>query len=182
MISDILYKRGKDDVLRRCINPSEVSMILSGCHNDACGRHFAGWATAQKALRARYWWPTLFIDATNFVRKCDPCQRVRKPTASKAMPLTPIFAQIPFEKWGIDFVSPIKPPSREGQKRYTLVATEYVTKWVEARATKIDDVDTVANLYINISSLGLVVLKRLLAIKGLILLMIQLKKCCKSIL
>ena len=44
------------------------------------------------------------------------------------MPLTPILAQIPFEKWGIDFVGPIKLPSWEGQKRYILIATEYVTK------------------------------------------------------
>jgi hypothetical protein len=55
------------------------------------------------------------------------------------MPLHPILAQVPFEKWGIDFVGPIKPPSRNGRKRYILVATEYVTKWAEAIATKNDD-------------------------------------------
>ena len=67
------------------------------------------------------------------------------------MPLTPILAQIPFEKWRIDFVGPIKPPSREGQKRYILVATEYVTKWAEALATKIEDADIVAKfIYENI--------------------------------
>ena len=55
------------------------------------------------------------------------------------MPLTPILAQIPFEKWKIDFVGPTKPPSRHGQKQYILVAIQYVTKWAEVVATKIDD-------------------------------------------
>jgi transposase InsO family protein len=76
---------------------------------------------------------------------------VGKPTATKAMPLNPILAQIPFEKWGIDFVGPIKPLSRHGQKRYILVATEYVTKWAEALPTKNDDAKTVAKfIYENI--------------------------------
>ncbi len=41
MIGEVLYKQGKDNVLRCCVNPSEVSMILKGCHDDACGGHFA---------------------------------------------------------------------------------------------------------------------------------------------
>ena len=32
-----------------------------------------------------------------------------------------------FAKWGIDFVGPIKPASRHTQ------ATDYLTKWVEAK-------------------------------------------------
>jgi transposase InsO family protein len=87
----------------------------------------------------------------DMLNKCDPCQRIGKPTSSKAMPLNPILAQVPFEKWGIDFVGPIKPPSRYGKKKYILVATEYVTKWTEALATKTDDAKTVAKfLYENI--------------------------------
>ena len=144
MIGSVLYKLGKDGVLRRCIFDSEVDSILEGCHSDVCGGHFAGDSTARKVLMAGFWWPTLFRDAHKFARRCDPCQRVGKPTPSSAMPLIPILAQAPFEKWGIDFVGPISPASRYGQKRYILVATDYVTKWAEAEAVKSDDAATVA--------------------------------------
>jgi len=151
MISDALYKQGRDGLLRRCIFQSEVRIILEGCHLDSCGGHFAGDSTARKALMAGYWWPTMFSDAHQYVRRCDPCQRIGRPTGTSAMPLVPILAQAPFEKWGIDFVGPIAPASRNGQKRYILVATDYVTKWAKAMATKMDNANTVATfLYENI--------------------------------
>jgi hypothetical protein len=54
------------------------------------------------------------------------------------MPLVPILIQSPFEKWGTDVVGPIALTSRNKQKRYILVAIEYVTKWAKTQATWMD--------------------------------------------
>ena len=36
-------------------------------------------------------------------------------------------------KWGIDFVVPIKPATRSSHVEYTIAATDYLTKWAEAK-------------------------------------------------
>jgi hypothetical protein len=153
LIGGILYKQGRDGILRRCIYTNEIPMVLEGCHSDACGGHFTGDVSARKALLAGYWWPTMFKDAYQYARKCDSCQRVGKPTPSTAMPLVPLIALAPSEKWGIDFVGPIAPVTKHGRKRYILVDTNYATKWAEAMACKNNDAKTVARfLYENIIS------------------------------
>jgi len=54
-----------------------------------------------------------------------------KPVARDEMPLQPQVLIEPFEKWDLDFVRAIDPPSQG--KRYILVCNDYVTKWAEAK-------------------------------------------------
>eukprot|EP00253_Pinus_taeda_P007082 PITA_07082 len=52
------------------------------------------------------------------------------------MPLQPQVTFEPFEKWGMDFVGPINPPSK--QNSYIIVCTDYLTKWAETKAIKVE--------------------------------------------
>eukprot|EP00253_Pinus_taeda_P028738 PITA_28738 len=60
------------------------------------------------------------------------CQRAGKPGQADETPLRPQLVIEPFERWALDFVGPINPPS--DQRTYILVATDYVTKWVEVES------------------------------------------------
>jgi hypothetical protein len=48
LIGDILYRRGVDTILRRCLTIDEADRVLNDCHSDACGGHLSGISTAQK--------------------------------------------------------------------------------------------------------------------------------------
>jgi hypothetical protein len=135
-----LWKEGKDQIWRRCISKSEVPHILEHCHTHTWGGHFGGKKTAFKVLQAGFYWPTLFKDCHEFALACDRCQRVGNISRRDQMPLTNIFELEIFDTWGIDFMGPF--PSSFGFL-YILVAVDYVSKWVEAQATKTNDAKVV---------------------------------------
>ena len=53
------------------------------------------------------WWPTLFMDAEEYVRRCDGCQRTKLPLTKDEMPMRPMMGAHAFVEWGLDFVGPI---------------------------------------------------------------------------
>ena len=65
-----------------------------------------------------------------------------QPNILVQMPLQPQLVVEPFDRWALDFVGPINPPSK--QKFYILVCTNYMMKWVEAVAlVKSNDQDVI---------------------------------------
>ncbi|CAL9019018.1 unnamed protein product, partial [Prunus brigantina] len=131
-----LFKYCPDQIIRRCVPESEQQSILTFSHALACGGHFSAKKTALKVLQSGFFWPTLFKDAFDFCSKCDRCQKMGNISRRNEMPLNNILVVELFDVWGIDFMGPF--PSSFGYI-YILVAVDYVSKWVEATATRTND-------------------------------------------
>jgi hypothetical protein len=108
-----LFNTGPDQEIRRCVREDEVYDILKACHDGPCGGHFADKRTAYKILRMGYYWPSIFKDAKKYVKACDSCQRIGQPNHRDEMPLNPQVVLEPFDRWALDFIGPINPPSNQ---------------------------------------------------------------------
>jgi hypothetical protein len=109
-------------------------------HEEGLAGHFGPLRTYQKIVR-RYFWPDMRKQIYNFVQSCDVCQRRGKP-AKYPEPLHPLPVGKPFDRLGIDLLGPL--PETQSGNKHIVVATDYLTKWPEARAVPDATAETVA--------------------------------------
>jgi ribonuclease HI len=98
IVSGKLYKRGRTTPLLRCLGEDETNLVLLEVHEGVCGSHISGRALATKLLLAGYYWPTMLQDSSNFVKKCDKCQRFSDKKHAPAQKLTSVYSPWPLHK------------------------------------------------------------------------------------
>lgn len=124
---DILYKQNK-----LYVPTSRRQETMREAHDTARGGHGGQQVTLAKLQQ--FWWPTIVKDVIDYVKSCLPCQ-TRK--AERALPIGGMQhfeAYSPFDLVSIDTLGPL-PESLNGY-RYVIVAIDYFTKFIEARAVK----------------------------------------------
>ncbi|GJT90593.1 reverse transcriptase domain-containing protein [Tanacetum coccineum] len=133
----------QNQIIRRCVFGQEALEILKACHEGPTGGHHSANITARKVFDAGFFWPTIYKDAYELIKSCDACQRQGKISQRDEMPQNAIQVCEIFDVWGIDFMGPF--PSSRGNK-YILVAVDYLSKWVEAKALPTNDARVVVKI------------------------------------
>ena len=128
---EVLYKKGKDQVLLRYVNSSKANRIVKEIHEGVCETHANGHKMAGQVMRVGYYWLTLEKDCIQYARKCHKCQIYSHKIHVPPTELHVMAPPWPFSMWSIDFIRPITPKASNGN-RFIFVVIDYFTKWVEA--------------------------------------------------
>nr|GEX58055.1 reverse transcriptase domain-containing protein [Tanacetum cinerariifolium] len=132
LMEGVLYKRSFLTPWLRCVGLLQEDYVMREIHEGSCSMHVRPRSVVAKAIRLGYYWPTMHKDARDMIRKCSDCQIHRPIARHPQQSLTLITASWPFYKWGIDIAGPfLKGP---GKVKFLIVAMDYFTKWIEAKA------------------------------------------------
>lgn len=137
ILNGVLFWKDLGGVLLNCLVENEAKDVMSDFHKGDCGDHLFWKTTANKILRAGFYWPTHFSDVYKKVMSCHECQNFQGKIKLLPLPLQPISVTAPFQQWGLDFIGEIH-PSSSAQHKWILTATDYFTKWIEAIPTRQD--------------------------------------------
>ncbi|RDX82294.1 putative mitochondrial protein, partial [Mucuna pruriens] len=130
-----------DFAVTKCILNIEINSVLQFCHVALGGGHYGSTRTARKVLDCEFYWPTIFKDAYQLVSTCEKCQKARMAISRRhEMPPQPILFCEVFDVWGINFMGLF--PVSNGYS-YIFMVVDYVSRWVEAIATKTNDAKVV---------------------------------------
>nr|GEY21421.1 reverse transcriptase domain-containing protein [Tanacetum cinerariifolium] len=155
MLQRIEVDRAKVDVIAKLPHPTTVKENLAAGHLSRLENPYEN-VLDPKEINEKFpletlsmvtfrgdsstpWLQTLPIttrDAHELVKNCDSCQRQEKISQRDKMPQNSIQVCEIFDVWGIDFMGPFS--SSRGNK-YILVAVDYLSKWVEAKALPTND-------------------------------------------
>ncbi|XP_022004051.1 uncharacterized protein LOC110901539 [Helianthus annuus] len=118
--------------LLRCVDPEDANYLIHEVHEGICGIHTGPRMVVAKEMNAGYYWPGMHLDAVKVLRKCNGCQRHTLKTLRPKNELVLVTTAWTFQQWGIDMVGPF--PEAPGAVKFIIVAVDYITKWVEAKA------------------------------------------------
>nr|GEW27456.1 reverse transcriptase domain-containing protein [Tanacetum cinerariifolium] len=70
-----LFRTCADQIIQRCVAGKEAIDILNACHSGPTGGHYRANYTAKKVFDSGFYWPSIYKDAFELVKRCDSCQR-----------------------------------------------------------------------------------------------------------
>ncbi|XP_050125650.1 uncharacterized protein LOC126602856 [Malus sylvestris] len=103
-------------------------------HEGICGAHQSGRKIRWLLRRHGYFSPSILKDCIEYAKGCVQCQIHGPIQRVSAKLLHSVTKPWPFRGWAIDVIGKITPSSGAAKHAWILVATDYFTKWVEAKS------------------------------------------------
>jgi len=152
----LMYFEDADGNVRLCVPSSERTSLIREVHDLAHETAHAGWERTLASLRSRYYWPFMRRDVTNYVRSCDPCQKIKHDRGAGIGYLQPLaIPGRPFNTISLDFITRL--PLSNG-KDAILVLVDKLTKFAHFIATTSN---------INAGDTAVLIFKRVVKVFGL---------------
>lgn len=121
--------------------------ILQASHDEPTAGHL-GYARTLRRIQEKFYWPRLPTDVARYVKTCRECQRRKRPPTRPAGLLNPIPPPAkPFQQIGMDLLGPF--PTSTSGNRMIIVATDYLTRYAEAKALPNGTAEEVAKFFVN---------------------------------
>jgi hypothetical protein len=73
-----MFYRTLEELLLKCLGPTEVNRLLHEVHEGVCGTHQSPHKMKCLIRRLGYYWPTMLEDCFKYYKGCQTCQRFRK--------------------------------------------------------------------------------------------------------
>ena len=148
----ILFRRSKKYSLVPFLPASLINEVLQAFHDHVSAAHFGRNRTYAQIAR-RCFWHNMHRDIQAYVRSCELCSRHNIPRQKPSGHLQSISPpRGVFDLVGLDFWGPTSEPS-SNDNRYVLVLTDYMSKFVVARASPLNNAQTVAEFLVDTAAL-----------------------------
>lgn len=128
----VLYRRSYTGPDLRVVHKQEVPGILKELHGGTAGCHTGARSLADRAISQGYWWKKMVHSASEFSKLCELCQKHSSLLHQLTLPLQLVSSLWPLAQLGVDIVG--KLPKAPDDLTHIITATDYYTKWVQAKA------------------------------------------------
>jgi hypothetical protein len=110
---------------------AEGKELLAETHIGVCGGHIGSRAHVAKVFKRGFYWSSVIDNASKIMATCEARKKFSSHSRALSQPSQLITPSWLLQRWGIDIVGPL--PTAEGNYKYTVVAVEYFTKWIEVK-------------------------------------------------
>lgn len=127
-------------------NPEDITRVLPENHESPFGGQ-QGITRTTKRIKQTYYWPTITKDTTEYIRKCESCQKIKSSKNTKIPLKITTTSRTPFERVALDIVGPL--PISHDNNKYILTFQDDLTKFSEAIAVPNAEANTIARMLIE---------------------------------